>query len=122
MTQNETQVQAPPKRRGRPPKKTVSAEEAALEKTASKSRTPRETTPEPSKPEQAREPEAAPEPENVPVALQQVKPITVSAARTESAPRDLNPAATELLKGGECGDCCGILDIRPDPVIHVAQP
>lgn len=34
--------------------------------------------------------------------------------RTEAAHQSLSAEASELLKSGDCGDCCGILDIMPD--------
>ena len=34
--------------------------------------------------------------------------------RTEAAHQSLSAEASELLRSGDCGDCCGILDIMPD--------
>lgn len=57
------------------------------------------------------------------VEIRQTKPISVMSAAPSRLSaqhaqarngRNLNPAANELLRNGECGDCCGILDIRPE--------
>lgn len=56
------------------------------------------------------------------VEIRQTKPISVMPAPSRTPAqraqarngRNLNPAANELLRNGECGDCCGILDIRPE--------
>lgn len=34
--------------------------------------------------------------------------------RTEAAHQSLSAEASEMLRSGDCGDCCGILDIMPD--------